>query len=176
LNGVARVLRKELPTTRIVVAEPENASLLGSGVAQQRCEDGTPSAGHPHFNPHPIQGWVPDFISSLTEDALTAGHVDSIVPVDANEALELARDLARLEGIFVGISSGATLAAALRLAAHAEAGANILCMLPDTGERYLSTALFEHVNAEMCASELAVSLSTPACQMGSPRIPVALQA
>src|SRR5690606_8453990 len=100
---------------------------------------GAPSRSHPQFRPHLMQGWAPDFISKLTGEALAAGHIDEIVPVAGSDALHLARELACREGIFVGISSGATLAAALDVARRSPRGTNIICMLPDTGERYLST-------------------------------------
>jgi cysteine synthase A len=145
LKGVSRVLRKESPGTRIIVAEPDNAQVLGSGIPQARKADGSPSVSHPRFRPHLMQGWAPDFISKLTEDAVAAGHIDEIVPVAGNDALQMSRELARQEGIFVGTSSGATLAAALNVARRAAPGTNIVCMLPDTGERYLSTPLFEGV-------------------------------
>ena len=114
-----------------------------------------PSSGsHPRFRPHLMQGWAPDFISTLTEEAVAAGLIDEIVPVAGNDALRLSRELARQEGIFVGTSSGATLAAALTVARRAPPGSNIVCMLPDTGERYLSTPLFEGIGEEMTAEEL----------------------
>src|SRR5262249_58812328 len=102
-----------------------------------------------------------------------AGHVDEIVPVAGAEALHLARELARQEGIFVGTSSGATLAAALEVARRAPKGANIVCMLPDTGERYLTTPLFEHISEEMTAEELAISRSTALCRFDAPPPPPA---
>ncbi|MEJ0036022.1 MAG: cysteine synthase A [Gammaproteobacteria bacterium] len=161
LKGVSRVLRKESPGTRIIAAEPDNAQVLGSGIPQPRKTDGSPSASHPRFRPHLMQGWAPDFISKLTEDAVAAGHVDEVVPVAGNDALRMSRELAKQEGIFVGTSSGATLAAALNVARRAAPGANIVCMLPDTGERYLSTPLFDSVGEEMTAEELELSRSTP---------------
>jgi cysteine synthase len=161
LKGVARVLRRERPETKIVVCEPDNSPVLGSGIGQERDADGGPAASHPMFRPHPIQGWSPDFIPKLTEDAIRAGHVDEVVSVAGAEALRLARALALEEGILAGISSGATLAAALAVAERAEPGANVLCMLPDTGERYLSTPLFEEIDADMNADEQAISRSTP---------------
>jgi len=93
-----------------------------------------------------------------------AGYVDEIVPVTGAEALRLSRELAQKEGIFVGTSSGATLAAALEVARRAPSGANIVCMLPDTGERYLTTPLFEHIGEEMTPEELTISRSTPSCR------------
>jgi cysteine synthase A len=168
LKGVGRVLKKVSPETRIVAAEPDNAQVLGSGIPQQRKADGSPLASHPRFRPHLMQGWAPDFISRLTEDALGAGYVDEIVPVAGNDALRMARELARQEGIFVGTSSGATLAAALEVARRSPPGTNIVCMLPDTGERYMTTPLFEHIGEEMTAEELELSRSTPGCRFDAP--------
>ncbi|GAO01216.1 cysteine synthase A [Anaeromyxobacter sp. PSR-1] len=161
LKGVARVLRKERPETKIVVCEPQEAPLLGSGTAQARNPDGTPAAPHPSFKPHPMQGWTPDFIPKLTGDAVDLKLVDRIVTVPGPEAIRCAKELAAREGIFVGITSGGTLAGALQVAAGAERGANILCMLPDTGERYLSTPLFAHVPAEMTEEEQSIARSVP---------------
>jgi cysteine synthase A len=167
LKGVARRLRADSPVTRIVAAEPDNSPIVGSGIAQQREADGQPRGSHPSFRPHLMQGWSPDFISSLTESALAQGWVDEVVPVAGDEALRLARELARQEGIFVGISSGATLAAALVLAERCEPGSNIVCMLPDTGERYLSTPLFADISEDMTASEIALSTSTSGYQFSA---------
>ena len=161
LKGVARVLKAQRPETKIVVCEPDNAPILGSGIAQARHPDGTPSDSHPSFRPHLMQGWSPDFIPKLTEDAVALKLVDRILPINGADAMRLARDLAQREGIFVGISGGATLAGALQMAAEAADGATVLCMLPDTGERYLSTPLFDGVSAEMSAEELELSRSTP---------------
>jgi cysteine synthase A len=108
-----------------------------------------------------MQGWSPDFIPRLAEDAVDAGLFDRIVTVAGTDALRLSRELARKEGIFVGISSGATLAAALQVAAEAPENANILCMLPDTGERYLSTQLFADIPSDMTPEEIEISRSTP---------------
>jgi cysteine synthase A len=159
LKGVARVLRKERPETKIVVCEPEEAPLLGSGIAQARKPDGTPAAPHPSFKPHPMQGWTPDFIPKLTGDAVDLKVVDRILAIPGPEAIRCSKELATREGIFVGITSGGTFAGALRVAAGAEQGANILCMLPDTGERYLSTPLFADVPAEMTEDEQAIARS-----------------
>ncbi|MCO6414552.1 MAG: cysteine synthase A [Thiogranum sp.] len=161
LNGVARVLKAQSPHTRVVVCEPDNAPILTSGIAQARNADGSHSASHPSFRPHLMQGWTPDFIPKLAEEVLQAQHVDDFIPIDGNRALECARDLARREGIFVGISAGATFAGALQIAEQAPEGANILCMLPDTGERYLSTPLFADVSDDMSEEECDISRSTP---------------
>lgn len=161
LKGTSRVLREKSPRTKIICCEPDNSALLGSGIPQARDADGTPSASHPNFRPHLMQGWSPDFIPKLTEDAVNSGVIDEIMPVDGNEALSLARELAQREGIFCGTSSGATFAGALSIARKAAPGSNILCMLPDTGERYLSTPLFEDIMEEMDAEEIEISRSTP---------------
>src|SRR5712671_5956299 len=125
LTGAGEIIRLARPEVRIVVAEPAAAALL---------------SGKP-FAPHKIQGWTPDFVPSVLKREVA----HCIVTVSDAEAIDCARQLAAREGIFVGISSGATLAAALQVARDAERGASILAMLPDTGERYLSTALFEGV-------------------------------
>src|SRR5690606_17419041 len=111
LKGVATVLRSRSPGTRIIACEPDNSPLFGSGELQQRGADGSPAASHPAFRPHLMQGWTPDFISPLAEQA--SALFDTVVPVAGTEALRLARELARKEGIFCGISAGATFAAAL---------------------------------------------------------------
>jgi len=113
------------------------------------------------FRPHLMQGWSPDFIPKLTEDAVAAEWIDEIVPVSGIEAIRLSKALATEEGIFVGVSAGATLAGAMEVAKKAAQGANILCMLPDTGERYLSTPLFEDIPEDMNAAEMEISRSTP---------------
>jgi cysteine synthase A len=164
LKGVARVLREKSPKTKIVVCEPEAAGLLTGGIAQKRNDDGSPAESHPSFSPHPMQGWTPDFIPKLAGDSIDAKNADQILTVTNPRAMECSRNLARQEGIFVGISAGATLAAALEVAESAPDGANILAMLPDTGERYLTTPLFEGIEAEMSAEEKELSASTPACQ------------
>jgi cysteine synthase len=168
LKGVARVLKAERPGLQVVVCEPDNAPVLASGIAQKRGADGRPSESHPQSRPHVMQGWSPDFIPQLTEDAIGAHWVDRIVGVNGADAMRLARDLARREGIFCGISGGATLAGALQVAKDAPAGSNLLVMLPDTGERYLSTPLFEDIGADMDADELAISRSTPSARFDSP--------
>jgi cysteine synthase len=161
LKGVSRVLAKESPDTRIIVCEPEDAPLLGSGAGQERNSDGTPAAGHPAWKPHPMQGWTPDFIPKLTGDAVDMKLIHKILPIGNAEAMRCSQDLAKKEGIFVGITSGATFAGALRIAAEAPKGSTILCMLPDTGERYLSTPLFADIPADMTEEELAIFRSTP---------------
>ena len=126
LTGVGEVLKVARPEVKIIATEPAGAALLSGK----------------EWQPHKIQGWTPDFVPAV----LNRKVVDAILPVDDVLARDTSRALAQQEGIFVGISSGATLAAALQVAANAPQGSVLLAMLPDTGERYLSTFLFEGVN------------------------------
>jgi cysteine synthase A len=126
LTGAGEVIKLARPDVKIIATEPEGAQLLG---------------GKP-FAPHKIQGWTPDVVPAV----LNRNVPDRIVPVTDVEAIEASRALARSEGIFVGISSGGTFAAALKVAREAGPGSVTLAMLPDTGERYLSTALFEGIS------------------------------
>src|SRR5258706_14216566 len=128
LKGVARVLAKERPETKIVLAEPADAPLIASGIKQEQHEDGSPVSRHPAWKPHPIQGWSPDFIPKLTADALDTGRVSRVIAVAAPDAMRWSRELARKEGIFVGISAGGTFAAAVQIASEAEKGSTILAM------------------------------------------------
>ncbi len=161
LKGVARVLRAERPETKIAVCEPDNSPLLGSGIRQAQNPDGTYPGAHPAFRPHLMQGWSPDFIPKLAADAVAAGHVDRIVPINGRKALDTTRALATKEGIFAGISSGATLSGAIDICNAAPSGTTVLCMIPDTGERYLSTPLFADMQADMDDAENEISRSTP---------------
>jgi cysteine synthase A len=164
LLGVARKLKAERPDTGIIAAEPNNAQVLASGVPQPRDANGNPSASHPEFRPHLMQGWSPDFVSGLTENAVSENLIDDVVPISGDDAMTLSRRLAQEEGIFAGTSGGATLAAALVVARRSPKGTNIVCMLPDTGERYQSTPLFEDIGEEMNDEEMALSRSTPTCR------------
>jgi cysteine synthase A len=161
LKGVGRVLRKESPQTKVIVCEPDNSQVLGSRIPQARAADGSPAGSHPNFRPHLMQGWSPDFIPKLTEDAISMELVDQIVPINGNDALRMARELAQKEGIFVGITAGATFAGALKICETAPPGTKVLCMLPDTGERYLTTPLFADIPADMTEDEISISRSTP---------------
>lgn len=165
VTGVARVLRKERPDTKIILSEPANAQLVGSGVAQKRDADGAPAEGHSAFEPHPIQGWTPDFIPLVLQEAVDKHYYDELIPVPGPEAIEWSRKLAAREGIMTGVSGGATFGVAMKIAEKAEPGSVILCMLPDTGERYLSSPLFEGIEEEMTQEEIALSRSTPGYQM-----------
>ena len=171
LKGVARVLKAESPSTKVVVCEPDNVPILSSGIPQERDEHGQPSKSHPMSRPHLVQGWSPDFIPKLAEDTSSCGWIDQIVPVAGLASLDLARELAKKEGIFTGISGGATLAGAIKLAEDVPPGSRILCMLPDTGERYLTTPLFDEVNVDMNEEEQALSRSTPGYRFDVKRTP-----
>lgn len=126
LSGAGRVLKAARPDLQIIVAEPEQASLLGGK----------------DWNPHMIQGWTPDFIPKVLDRKMG----DKVVTVNQVVAKDTALELARSEGIFVGVSAGATLAVALAEARQAPKGSVYCVMLPDTGERYLSTFMFEGIN------------------------------
>jgi cysteine synthase A len=168
LKGVGRVLRKEMPGTKIVVCEPDEAAMLSSGIPQKRREDGSALESHPAFKPHPMQGWTPDYIPKITGDAVAEKLFDRIVRIGNADALRYSRELARKEGIFVGITAGGTMAGALAVAAEAPKGSTILAMLPDTGERYLSTPLFADIPADMTEEEVGISKSTPNFQLAPP--------
>ncbi len=164
VTGVARVLRKDRPETKIVLSEPANAQLLGSGHVQGRGADHAPSESHPAFEPHPIQGWTPDFIPHVLQEAVDDNLYDELIPVAGPDGIAWAQKLAQREGILTGISGGSTFAIAMQIAERAEPGTVILCMLPDTGERYMSTPLFESIPEEMTEEETALSRSTPGFQ------------
>jgi cysteine synthase A len=165
LKGVARVLAKERPETKIVVCEPADAPMLTKGAVQERKADGTPAKANDAWKPHPLQGWSPDFVPKLTGDVVDMKVIHKVLTIPGPEAMKCSRDLARKEGIFVGITAGGTFAAALKVAAEAPKGSTILAMLPDTGERYLSTPLFADIPADMTEEELAISRSTPTGQL-----------
>lgn len=165
MTGVGRVLRKERPETKIILSEPANAQLIGSGQGQERTSNGEPAVSHPAFEPHPIQGWTPDFIPLVLQEAIDQKYYDELVPIPGPVGIEWSRKLAQQEGIFTGVSGGSTFAVAMQIAEKAAAGSVILCMLPDTGERYLSSPLFEGVPEGMSEEEVALSLSTPGFHM-----------
>jgi cysteine synthase A len=154
LKGVGRVLKKERPETKIIVCEPADAPMLGSKAPQPG------SGSHPSWKPHPMQGWSPDFIPKLTSDA--AGMIDQLIGIPGADAMKCSRDLAQKEGIFVGITAGATLAGALQVCKSAPKGSTLLAMLPDTGERYLSTPLFADIPADMTEEEQQIGQSVAA--------------
>lgn len=155
------MLASARPETKIVVCEAEEAPVLSSGLPQDKDSDGNPVGTHPAYNPHPLQGWGPNFISRLTGFTADTGLIDKVVTVSGADAIQCSQDLARQEGIFVGITSGATFAGALKICADAPRASTVLCMLPDTGERYLSTPLFDDIPAEMTAEEIDIARTTP---------------
>lgn len=165
--GIGRVLRKERPETKIILSEPANAALLSSGKPQDRTAGGSPTGSHPAFEPHPIQGWTPDFIPLVLQEAIDKKFYDDLIPVPGPEGIAWSKRLAAEEGIFTGISGGATFAVAMRIAEKAPKGSVILAVLPDTGERYLSTPLFEGIVEGMTDEETALSRSTPSAQMAA---------
>jgi cysteine synthase len=165
VTGVARLLRRERPETRIVLCEPANAQLVGSGKAQERDADGSPVGSHPAFEPHLIQGWTPDFIPLVLQEAIDKKYFDERVAIAGPEGVKWARALAQKEGIFTGISGGSTFAVAMQVAQKAAPGSVVLAMLPDTGERYLSTPMFEGIAEGMDEEETRISRSTPSYQM-----------
>eukprot|EP00616_Rhizochromulina_sp_CCMP1243_P012727 CAMPEP_0118973274 /NCGR_PEP_ID=MMETSP1173-20130426/9701_1 /TAXON_ID=1034831 /ORGANISM="Rhizochromulina marina cf, Strain CCMP1243" /LENGTH=397 /DNA_ID=CAMNT_0006922899 /DNA_START=19 /DNA_END=1212 /DNA_ORIENTATION=+ len=164
-HGAGKYLKTALPDMKIVLAEPEAAGLLKSGIATERNEDGSPKESHPAFAAHPIQGWTPDFIPRVLEKAMDLELMDEYVPIPGDSAVETAQMLARNEGILTGISGGATMYAAIEAAKAAPEGSVLLAMLPDTGERYLSTPLFASINADMNEEELDITKSTPGFQL-----------
>ena len=163
--GVASVLKARSPATRIIGCEPENAQIMASGRVHPLRADGVPSVSHPVFRPHPMQGWTPDFVPPMAQKAIEAKLIDTIEPVSGAEAISWSRKLAAREGIFCGITGGGTFAAAMAVAGRVPRGSRILAMLPDTGERYLSTPLFTDVPEQMTEEELALSESTPGHRM-----------
>jgi cysteine synthase A len=161
LKGVSRVLAKERPDTKIVVCEPADAPMLTNGAIQERRDDGTPAQANASWKPHPMQGWSPDFVPKLTGDAVASGVIDRILTIANADAMHWSRQLAQKEGIFVGITAGGTFAGALQVCKDAPKGSAVLCMLPDTGERYLSTPLFADIPVDMTDEELQIMRSTP---------------
>jgi cysteine synthase A len=157
LKGVGRVLAKERPEVKVILSEPADAPMVTSKTPQDRNPDGSPKTRHPSWKPHPIQGWSPDFIPKLTGDALDMDLVDRVITIPSPQAIQCSKQLAQKEGIFVGISAGASFAAALEVSKGAPKGTTILAMLPDTGERYLSTPLFADILAEMNEEEAAIA-------------------
>jgi cysteine synthase A len=167
VSGVGRVLSKKRPEVKIILAEPDNAALISSGEAQKRRRNGSPAESHPAWEPHPVQGWTPDFIPRVLQEAIDKKYYDDVIPVAGPVGIEWSRKLAAKEGIFTGISGGATFAAAMQIAGKAPSGSVILCMLPDTGERYLSSPLFDGVAEHMTREETELSLSTPGFHMAA---------
>jgi cysteine synthase len=160
-HGAGKYIKAKSPNTKIILAEPGAAGLLASGIQSERNADGSPAGSHPAFAPHPIQGWTPDFIPLVLEKGMGLELMDELVAIPDGAGVATAQALARNEGILCGISGGATMWAAIETAKKAPEGSVIVCMLPDTGERYLSTPLFDSINADMNEEELEIARSTP---------------
>ena len=167
ITGVARVLRKERPDTKIILSEPSNAPIVGSGIAQERTADNAPAVSHSAFQSHPIQGWAPDFVPYVLQEAIDNKYYDELIPIAGPDAIHWSQQLGQKEGILTGISAGATFGVAMQVAEKAEPGSVILCMLPDTGERYLSSPLFEGIAEDMTDEEIELSQSTAGYQMAT---------
>ncbi|KAJ1452585.1 cysteine synthase CysK [Pelagophyceae sp. CCMP2097] len=163
-HGAGKHLKENIPGLQIILGEPAAAGLLKSGIPSERKADGSPKSSHPAFAPHPIQGWTPDFIPKVLDDA-PDGLYDVLLPIPGDASIATSKALAANEGIFTGISGGGTMWAALQTAKTAAPGSVILAMIADTGERYLSTPLFADIEAEMNAEELEIATSTPSFQL-----------
>lgn len=152
-TGVSRTLREKLPNTKLILTEPDVAPLIGSDKKQIRNDDGSASESHPAWNPHPIQGWTTDFIPLVLQESIDKKYYDELIPVSGDDGLFWSHELAKKEGIITGVSGGSTFAIAVEVAKKAKEGSNILCMLPDTAERYMSSILFDSIEPEMNEEE-----------------------
>lgn len=159
LKGVAQVLKERSPATKVCVCEPATSPLLYSEEPTKHNADGT-FVPHQNWRPHLFQGWTPDFIPKLVGATVEAKWIDKICHVTGRKALALSRELAQKEGLFTGVSGAGSLACALEVAVTVPKGTNILALLADTGERYLSTPLFEDVPADMNEEEKALANAT----------------
>ena len=159
---------RNVQTRKLSSASPPMPSFVGSGIAQVRGAGNAPAVSHSAFQPHPIQGWTPDFIPYVLQESIDQHYFDELIPVPGPVGIEWSKKLAQKEGIFTGISGGASFAVAMQVAEKAAPGAVILCMLPDTGERYLSSPMFEGIVEGMTEEEVALSRSTPSFHMPSP--------
>ena len=175
LKGVGECLRRNSPGTKIHVCEPNNAPMLYSEIKTTYPPDEKPAksfeVAHPVWRPHLLQGWAADFIPMLVSKAVDTGYVDQLHHTDGKKAMQVAKDLATKEGIFSGTSGGGVLSSALEFAATLPEGSNVLAMIPDTGERYLSTPLFDDVPADMTEEEKAIAESTPSTPPPPPGLP-----
>mmetsp|Transcript_10410 Transcript_10410/g.22177 ORF Transcript_10410/g.22177 Transcript_10410/m.22177 type:complete len:381 (+) Transcript_10410:103-1245(+) len=167
-TGAAKYLKENSPHTKIVLAEPETANLVRSGMKTVRHEDGTPMISHPAFRGHPIQGWAPDFIPLVLEKGLGMNLHDTLIDIPSGVAIKMSQALAKNEGIFTGVSGGASMWAAVQIARKAPEGSVIVTILPDTAERYLSTPLFSKINSDMSEDEYEIARSTPSWILDPP--------
>ena len=155
-TGVSRYLKEKMPNTKLILTEPDVAQLVGSNTKQSRNDDGSASKGHPEWNPHPIQGLTTDFIPLVLQESIDNNYFDELIPVSGQDGIFWANELAKKEGIITGVSGGSTFAVAVAVAKKATPNSNILCMLPDTAERYMSSVLFDEINTEMNDDELTI--------------------
>ena len=162
LLGTSRYFRKNLPDTKLHICEPDTAALLTSGITTTYDEESPiPNEAHPQWSPHLFQGWATDFVPKLVKQSLEENdnNID-IMPIGGTDAIEACKELAQQEGIFSGLSGGGTVFAALELAKESSKGTNILAIIPDGGERYLSTPLFRNIPARSYEAEINLSLTT----------------
>ena len=159
-TGVSRYLKEKMPNTKLVLTEPDVAQLVSSKIPQERNKDNSAKSSHSSWSPHPIQGWTTDFIPYVLQESIDNKYIDELIPVAGEDGIFWANELAKKEGIITGVSGGATFAVAVKVAKKAEPNSNILCMLPDTAERYMSSILFENINIEMDKEELNIFNST----------------
>jgi len=163
-TGAGKAIKKSRPDVKIVLSEPKGAPLVSSGIKQERKEVqgvfGAPAAGHPSWTAHPVQGWTPNFIPLVTEQGVDAKIHDQIILIDPKEGTQTSLNLMKKEGIFCGISGGATVQAALQLCKELPKGSVVCAMVPDTGERYLSTPLFASIADDMTDEEKSIGKST----------------
>ena len=163
--GAGKALKEKRPGIKICLGEPADAPLVQSGTKSERNDDGSATGSHPAFKPHPIQGWTPDFIPVIMEEGIAATGYDEYVPIPGDAAIQMSQMLAKTQGIFTGISGGASMYAAVEMAKKAPEGSVLVALLADTGERYLSTPLFASISADMSEEELEISKSTPSFQL-----------
>lgn len=173
--GVGSYLKEHSPGTKVHVCEPDNAPMLYSGIPTKYPEDDQPSSSfdvaHPVWRPHLFQGWAADFIPKLVDEATNAKVYDSVLHCGGGEAMKVCQELAVKEGICSGTSGGGVVAAALKLARESPEGTTILALVADTGERYLSTPLFENIPADMTEEEKEIAASTPSTPPPAPGLP-----
>ena len=164
-SGAGKALKEKRKDIKICLGEPADAPLVASGTKSERNPDGSATGSHPAFKPHPIQGWTPDFSPQITEKGIADIGYDEFVPIPGDAAIQMSQLLAKTQGIFTGISGGASMYAAVEMAKKAPEGSVLVAMLADTGERYLSTPLFASISADMNEEELEISKSTPSFQL-----------
>jgi len=163
--GVSRSIKAKRPKVKVCLAEPEAANLVASGIPTERKPDGSAVNSHPAFKAHPIQGWTPDFIPKVLEEGIKDRVYDEYLPVPGAQAIQTAQQLAKTQGILTGISGGGSMYAAIEMAKKAPEGSVLCCIIADTGERYLSTPLFESIAADMNDEEREIAMSTPNFQL-----------